>query len=49
VGVVVRRNDGYEIAVKGNDGSGPSSDGVVLWIGGGKIETWLSDGESGQC
>jgi hypothetical protein len=30
VGVIVRRDDGRETAVKGNDGDGWSSDGVVL-------------------
>jgi hypothetical protein len=29
----VRRDDGHGMAVKGNDGSGWSSDGVVLWLG----------------
>jgi hypothetical protein len=33
VGVVIRRDDGYGIAVKGNDGDRWSSDGVVLWQG----------------
>jgi hypothetical protein len=33
MGVVVRRDDGHEMTVKGNDGSGWSSDGVVLWLG----------------
>jgi hypothetical protein len=32
VGVVVRRNDRYETAVKGNNSGGWSSDGVVLWL-----------------
>jgi hypothetical protein len=31
--VVVRRDDERETAVKGNDGGGWSSDGVVLWLG----------------
>jgi hypothetical protein len=33
VGVIVWRDDGREIAVKGNDGGGWSSDGVMLWLG----------------
>jgi hypothetical protein len=32
VGVVVQRDDGREIAVKGNDDNGWSSDDVVLWL-----------------
>jgi hypothetical protein len=48
VGVVVRRDNKCETAVKGNDGGGWSSDGVVLWLGGGKMETRLSGGESDQ-
>jgi hypothetical protein len=31
--VIVRRDDEYEITVKENDGSGLSSDNVVLWLG----------------
>jgi hypothetical protein len=31
--VIVRRDDGHETAMKGNDGDGWSSDGVVLWLG----------------
>jgi hypothetical protein len=33
VGVVVRRDDECETAVKGNDGGGWSSEVVVLWLG----------------
>jgi hypothetical protein len=33
VGVVIRRDDGREMAVKGNDDDGWSFDGVVLWLG----------------
>jgi hypothetical protein len=40
----VRRDDGREIAVKGYNGSGWSSDGVVLWLGrrqnGDVVEWW---------
>jgi hypothetical protein len=32
VGVIVRRDDGHEIAVKENDNVGWSSEGVVLWL-----------------
>jgi hypothetical protein len=32
VGVVVQRDDGREIAVKGNDDDGQNSDGMVLWL-----------------
>jgi hypothetical protein len=32
MGVVVRRNDGRETGVKGNDSGGWSSDDVVLWL-----------------
>jgi hypothetical protein len=32
VGVVVRRDDGREMALKGNDSGGWSSDGMVLWL-----------------
>jgi hypothetical protein len=44
----VWRDDEHKIAVKGNDGDVWSSDGVVLWLGRGKMETRLNDGESGQ-
>jgi hypothetical protein len=44
VGVVVRRDDMCETMVKGNDGGGWSSDGVVLWLGrrqnGDVVEWW---------
>jgi hypothetical protein len=40
VGVIVWRDDGRGTAVKGNDDDGWSSDG--------KMETWLSGGESDQ-
>jgi hypothetical protein len=44
VGVVVRRDDGRETAVKENDSDGWSSDGVVLWLGrrqnGDTVEWW---------
>jgi hypothetical protein len=44
MGVVVWRDDGCETAVKGNDGSGWSSDGIVLWLArrqnGDTIECW---------
>jgi hypothetical protein len=33
MGVIVRRNDGRETAVKGSDGGGWSSDGIVLCLG----------------
>jgi hypothetical protein len=33
VGVVVRRDNGRGMAVKGNDGGGWSSDGMILWLG----------------
>jgi hypothetical protein len=33
VGVIVRRDDERGTVVKGNDGGGWSSDGVVLWLG----------------
>jgi hypothetical protein len=39
VGVIVQRDDGRETAVKGNDGGGWSSDGVVLWLG------WRQNGD----
>jgi hypothetical protein len=48
VGVVVRMDDSCEIIVKGNDGGGWSSDGVMLWLGRGKMKTWLSSGKSHQ-
>jgi hypothetical protein len=48
MGVIVWSNDGRGTMVKGNNGSGWSSDGVVLWRGG-KIETQLRGGKSGQC
>jgi hypothetical protein len=38
----------YEMVVKENDDSEWSSDSVVLWLGGEKIEKWLSGGKSGQ-
>jgi hypothetical protein len=48
MGVIVWSNDGCGTMMKGNNGSGWSSDGVVLWRGG-KIETRLRGGKSGQC
>jgi hypothetical protein len=33
MGVIVQRDDGCKIAVKGNDGGGWRSDGMVLWLG----------------
>jgi hypothetical protein len=33
MGVVVRRDNGRETTVKGNDNDGWSSDVVVLWLG----------------
>jgi hypothetical protein len=48
VSVVVRMDDGYEMVVKENDDGGWSSDSVVLWLGGEKIEKWLSGGKNGQ-
>jgi hypothetical protein len=30
------RDDEYEMTVKGNDGDGWSSDGVLLWLGSGQ-------------
>jgi hypothetical protein len=46
----VQRDDKREMAVKGNDGGGWTSDDVVLWLGrGGKMEMWFSGGESDQC
>jgi hypothetical protein len=40
----VRRDDERGMAVKGNDGGGRSSDGVVLWLGrrqnGDVVEWW---------
>jgi hypothetical protein len=33
MGVIVRRDDGCGMAVKGNGGGGWSFDGVVLWLG----------------
>jgi hypothetical protein len=48
VGVTVQRDDGRRTMMKGNDSGGWSSDGVVLWLWGGKIEMRLSDGESGE-
>jgi hypothetical protein len=50
VGVIVRRDDWHWMMVKGKgkDSGGWSFDGVMLWLGGGKIETQLSGGESGQ-
>jgi hypothetical protein len=44
----VRRDDACGTTVKGNDGGGWSFDDVVLWLGGGKMETRLSGGESGH-
>jgi hypothetical protein len=32
MGVVVWRDDGREIVMKGNDDAGWSSDGMVLWL-----------------
>jgi hypothetical protein len=44
VGVIVRRDDGCETAVKENNGDTWSSDSVVLWLGrrqdGDTIEWW---------
>jgi hypothetical protein len=44
MGVVVRRDDGCETTVKGNDGGGWSFDGVVLWLerrqNGDVVEWW---------
>jgi hypothetical protein len=48
VGVVVRRDDRRGTEVKGNDGDGWSSDGVVLWLGRRQKKTRLSGGESDQ-
>jgi hypothetical protein len=52
VGVIVRRDDEHWMTVKGKgkgkDSGGWSFYGVMLWLGGGKIETQLSGGESGQ-
>jgi hypothetical protein len=48
VGVVVWRNDGRGTAVKGNDDSRCSSDGVVFWLERGQNEMRLSGVESGQ-
>jgi hypothetical protein len=33
MGVIVRRDDGHETTVKGNNDGGWSSDGIVLWLG----------------
>jgi hypothetical protein len=33
MGIVVQRDDGREIALKGDDGGIWSSDGVMLWLG----------------
>jgi hypothetical protein len=33
MGVIVWRDDGHEIAMKGNYDSGWSSGGMVLWLG----------------
>jgi hypothetical protein len=33
VGVIVWRDDGHGTVVKGNDGGGWSSNGVMLWLG----------------
>jgi hypothetical protein len=46
VGVIVRTDDGHEIAVKGNDGGGWSIDGAVLWLGGmqdGDVVQWWGE------
>jgi hypothetical protein len=46
VGVVVWRDDGYGMTVKGNNDSGGA---LIAWYssqGGGKMETWLSGGKS---
>jgi hypothetical protein len=32
VGVVVQRDDGHETTLKENDGSGSSSDVVMVWL-----------------
>jgi hypothetical protein len=44
VGVVVRRDDRHEMAVKGNDDDGWCFDGVVLWLdrrqNGDVVEWW---------
>jgi hypothetical protein len=46
MGVVMRRNNERETAVKGHDGDGWSSDGMVLWVGrkqNGDIVKWLRE------
>jgi hypothetical protein len=48
MGVIVQRYDWSEIVVKGTDGSGWSSDGVVMCLRRGKIEMQLSSGEIDQ-
>jgi hypothetical protein len=43
---VVRKDDEYGTAVKGNGGGGWSSDGVVLWLGrrqNGDVVEWWGD------
>jgi hypothetical protein len=49
MGVIVQRDDGCDTVVKGYDGGEWSSDGVVLWLRGGKMKTRLISGESDQC
>jgi major membrane immunogen (membrane-anchored lipoprotein) len=46
--IVVWMDNGHKTAVKRNDDDRWSSDDMVIWIGGGKIETRLSDGKSDQ-
>jgi hypothetical protein len=48
VGVVLRRDNGHETAVKGNDGGGWSSDGLVLWLGRRPNGDTVNGGESGH-
>jgi hypothetical protein len=48
MGVIVWRDDGHGTIIKGNDGIGWSSDGMVLWLGRRQMETRLSGGDSGQ-
>jgi hypothetical protein len=46
MGVIVRRDDGCETAVKGNDDNGWSSDGMMLWLGrrqNGDAVEWLGE------
>jgi hypothetical protein len=44
MGVIVRRDDGQDMALKENDDDGWSSDGVVLWLArrqnGDVVEWW---------